>query len=492
MSLLITDAGIAASIRAGELGISYKIAEISIGTEGYTPTADQIDLRNEVQRKAITRGEVAALGRLHFETVWDGAEAFEGKELGYWLDDGTLFAVDSRDGEVITYKRKDTVVIEACELNLAASTIDNISVELLEAYSATEERSGVARIARSGDVDAGTDDSRFLTIKKLLSRTASLARSGVVQLSNSFSGTSQAKAVTEKALKDGLEQAITLEHLRGVPLDLDETFARKSGTVFRYFDSENGDNVNDGMTPVTPWRDDSVFYDTDEDGNLVWSEEANNLIALSGVSTNVYLYYKTGESHVQTHYANTRGFTIPCNVGISNYYYSSETQEYQVWDYYDPTYFPHILQKVISSHIETPNDCFSRIPFSSRKYTSIGYVRLYTATTKGYLGVTGTYNRSFINAHHGAAFRFYRAFFYIGDNPIFNQHDGGSVQYSALFSFDQGNECYRGTTYAHTVSHIITSSYGASGYPLPFDIMDNGLSRNGISLYGGVMTNVRY
>ncbi|PTP82620.1 tail fiber protein [Vibrio splendidus] len=168
MSLLITDAGIAASIRAGELGISYKIAEISIGTEGYTPTADQTDLRNEVQRKAITRGEVTALGRLYFETLWDGAEAFEGKELGYWLDDGTLFAVDSRDGEVITYKRKDTVVIEACELNLAASTIDNITVALLEAYSATEERSGVAKIVTMNQVDEGEDDHSILTVKKFL------------------------------------------------------------------------------------------------------------------------------------------------------------------------------------------------------------------------------------------------------------------------------------------------------------------------------------
>ncbi|MEZ9604253.1 tail fiber protein [Vibrio sp. 10N.261.55.A10] len=207
MSLLITDAGIAASIRAGELGISYKIAEISIGTEGYAPTADQTDLRNEVQRKAITRGEVTALGRLHFETVWDGSEAFEGKELGYWLDDGTLFAVDSRDGEVITYKRKDTVVIEACEINLAASTIDNISVELLEAYSATEDRSGIAKIARDTDIDAGIDDSAFLTIKKLLQRTATNVRAGVVQLTDETNSSSRLLAASANGLKAAYDLA---------------------------------------------------------------------------------------------------------------------------------------------------------------------------------------------------------------------------------------------------------------------------------------------
>lgn len=168
MSLLITDAGIAASVQAGELGISYKITEISIGTEGYTPTADQTELQNEVQRKAITRGEVIGLSQLHFETVWDGDEEFEGKELGYWLEDGTLFAVDSRDGEVITYKRRDTVVTEACELNLAASTIENITVELIGTPTATEQRAGIAPIATEAKVNEGEDDYAFLTVKKLV------------------------------------------------------------------------------------------------------------------------------------------------------------------------------------------------------------------------------------------------------------------------------------------------------------------------------------
>ncbi|WED23504.1 tail fiber protein [Vibrio sp. JC009] len=168
MSLLITNAGIAASIQAGNLGISYKITHVSIGTEGYIPAADQTALINEVQRKPITRGELVGLGQLHFETVWDGAEEFEGKELGYWLEDGTLFAVDSRGGDVITFKRKDTVVTEACELNLEASSIENITVELLGTPYATEQVAGIAKIATNEQVNAGTDDESFLTVKKLV------------------------------------------------------------------------------------------------------------------------------------------------------------------------------------------------------------------------------------------------------------------------------------------------------------------------------------
>lgn len=168
MSLIITDAGIAAAIRAGDLGIEYKITHISIGSEGYVPEPAQTELRNELQKKAITRGALVAPGQLHFETVWDGVEEFEGKELGYWLEDGTLFAVDSRDGDIITYKRKNTVVTEACELNLSASTISNITVELLGSPYATETVAGIAKVVTSEQVETGTNDSAFLTVKKFL------------------------------------------------------------------------------------------------------------------------------------------------------------------------------------------------------------------------------------------------------------------------------------------------------------------------------------
>ncbi len=172
MSLIITDAGIAASIHAGDLGIEYKITHISIGTAGYVPDSTQTKLQNEVQKKAITRGDVVALGQLHFETVWDGDEEFEGKELGYWLEDGTLFAVDSRDGEVITFKHKNTVVTEACELNLSASTISNITVELLGTPHATEAIEGTAKIATSEQVTKGDDDTSIITPKKLKENAA--------------------------------------------------------------------------------------------------------------------------------------------------------------------------------------------------------------------------------------------------------------------------------------------------------------------------------
>lgn len=139
MSLLITDAGIAAATAAGDLGVSYKIAYISVGTEGYIPTVGQIALKNEIARVEITKGFDNGNGQLHGEAVFDSDNEFVGKELGYHLTDGTLFAVDSRAGEIISVKRSNTIVTEAFDLNLANSSIDNITVAISGVTAATDE-----------------------------------------------------------------------------------------------------------------------------------------------------------------------------------------------------------------------------------------------------------------------------------------------------------------------------------------------------------------
>ncbi len=171
MSLLITNAGIAASIHAGELGVSYKITHIAIGLEGYLPTLDQTQLKNEVAREALTRGSVPALGQLHFEAVFADEKEFEGKEIGYYLEDGTLFAVDSRGGEILSLKRSNTIITEALELNLAGSSIDNITVEIMGTPYATEVVAGIAKITTIDKMNSN-DDETIVTPKKLKDKTA--------------------------------------------------------------------------------------------------------------------------------------------------------------------------------------------------------------------------------------------------------------------------------------------------------------------------------
>ncbi|MUK76190.1 phage tail protein [Aliivibrio fischeri] len=171
MSLLITDAGISASIEAEALGVNYKITHIGIGLDGYVPTLEQTQLKNEVAREALSRGSVPALGQLHFEAVFAGNTSFDGKEIGYFLEDGTLFAVDSRDGEIMSLKRSNTIITESFELNLAGSSIKNITVELMGAPYATEELAGIAKITTIDKMNSD-DDETIVTPKKLKDNTA--------------------------------------------------------------------------------------------------------------------------------------------------------------------------------------------------------------------------------------------------------------------------------------------------------------------------------
>lgn len=167
MALIITNAGIDAAKRADNMGLDCKVAFIAIGTAGYIPDKTQLALKNEILRKPVTSGSAPLINILNFQIQIDGDISYEGKEIGYYFEDGTLFAVDSRDGDVISIKLKNSIVTEAFELNLADSEIKNITVTFSESLLATEQNAGIAKIASKEDVVKGVDDSSFITPKKL-------------------------------------------------------------------------------------------------------------------------------------------------------------------------------------------------------------------------------------------------------------------------------------------------------------------------------------
>lgn len=308
MSLLITHAGIAAAIRAGDLGIEYKITHISIGSAGYVPNAEQTALVAEIQKKAITRGALVAQGQLHFETVWDGDEEFEGKELGYWLEDGTLFAVDSRDGEVITYKRKNTVVTEACELNLAASTIENITVEFLGSPYATEQVSGTAKIATSALVISGVDDATIVTPNKLNKKMAAHKEEDNPHVQYPLAGMTQ-----------GLPYDPTRTYFRG-----DTCYTRVNGRTYEweaYHDKPFiGKDPVDAANRQTAWSDnESPFYWTPakkaRPGTPLWpwlSETVpEGTLSVVGNSVPVAVFWRLAEAFPEFVNAETNMLDFP-------------------------------------------------------------------------------------------------------------------------------------------------------------------------------------
>lgn len=129
-TLVVTKAGLAAAMDAKEQNIKIKLTHIGFGTEGYTPTPDQIELKAEFLKEAFQRSTITA-NQLHLEHSFkDADQAFEAKEIGYYLEDGTLFAVDSRDGEIISYKSKGTMLTEAFDLVLSGELVGAVTVEI--------------------------------------------------------------------------------------------------------------------------------------------------------------------------------------------------------------------------------------------------------------------------------------------------------------------------------------------------------------------------
>ena len=125
---VITKAGLAAILTATKTGLAAEISHIALGSQAYTPSADQKTLRNEVARFPISSGEKLSGTLLHLTAVADGATAYWVKEVGIFLKDGTLLAVWSHLTEALAYKAANIDLLLAYDLSLAALPADSVTI----------------------------------------------------------------------------------------------------------------------------------------------------------------------------------------------------------------------------------------------------------------------------------------------------------------------------------------------------------------------------
>lgn len=219
---VLTDKGKELLDAAYHSGQKLLIDKISLGDangESVTPTPAVTQLVNEFGRQDINEGNTQE----HWfnAIVYVDSSRFAGRfinEFGLHDPDGNLIVYSSYPSTLIPSVDNQYVQIEIeCSMDLYKASAVTINITPIIPH-ATELESGIARIATNAQVDDGTDDSAFMTIKKLLRRTATTLRSGVVQLSNSYQGQSESKAVTEKALKEGLGSVYSPNNLP--PLNL--------------------------------------------------------------------------------------------------------------------------------------------------------------------------------------------------------------------------------------------------------------------------------
>lgn len=170
LNITITDAGRAELINAQNTGTGpVEIAEIGIGTGEYLPAANQTALVAEIKRLTTFSGVVVADNIIHVSVRDEGNDAYDVAEFGLYTDSGTLFAVYSQDTGPFMQKSAQSSLLLAVDIAIAGLDVTTLSFGDTNFVNpqASETVAGLAEIATQAEVDAGDDDMRFVTAKKL-------------------------------------------------------------------------------------------------------------------------------------------------------------------------------------------------------------------------------------------------------------------------------------------------------------------------------------
>ncbi|WP_417842030.1 phage tail protein [Terasakiella sp.] len=102
---ILTAAGLAAVSNADGNGLQAIIAEIAVGDAGYEPDGTETGLQNELARVDCSAGGAISPNSVLVEAmIAAGAPSFFIREIGFFLDDGTLLAVWSSEGQTVGYR----------------------------------------------------------------------------------------------------------------------------------------------------------------------------------------------------------------------------------------------------------------------------------------------------------------------------------------------------------------------------------------------------
>lgn len=201
---VVTDLGLSLIEDAYNNGTKVNITQMALGDSngGYvTPDKTFTSLVNEFGREDIHESNHAEY--LIYVYVYVSAEHAGNtvREFGLYDDLGNLIVYGAYPESLIPDEASSDYIQLEIEVRVDLVNAESVIVTVNPLYpQATETEAGIAKIINAADVDAGTDDSKILTIKKLLMRTASDVRAGVVQLSNKLDGEDKTKAATEWAL----------------------------------------------------------------------------------------------------------------------------------------------------------------------------------------------------------------------------------------------------------------------------------------------------
>ena len=132
---IITDLGLQAVFNATNDGLSATITEVALGDSGYDVAVDadghasQQALISEQQRVIIADARRASPHQIDLSFVAEGPAEYWVRELGFYLEDGTLFAVWSHATRALAWKSASVPLIVGLELVLATLPAESVTVQ---------------------------------------------------------------------------------------------------------------------------------------------------------------------------------------------------------------------------------------------------------------------------------------------------------------------------------------------------------------------------
>ena len=172
VAFVITAAGQAALVNAAHDGTNkITINRVDFGTGQYAPSSSQTDLKERVATATSVSGTNAGDNVIHVVAQDSGTQAYAVHEIGIYAtvdgsSDQILFAVYSdASGNPILEKTTQSIACLAFDLLIASAGVSNIEFGDTSFLMppATTSTAGVARLATSADLAAGTDGTKIVT-----------------------------------------------------------------------------------------------------------------------------------------------------------------------------------------------------------------------------------------------------------------------------------------------------------------------------------------
>lgn len=278
MTLIVTQAGLDKAVQAGISGVSLTIAEVAIGANGYEPNKDMTALQNETIRKQLTGGKKVASNQIQLQVLIDDAGEVIGREIGFYLDDGTLFAIDSHPTNIITYKSasQGSKALETFDLILDSVPPNSVAVSILGNMTIHEEDPNPhpQYVPSVPVVDLPFDSN----IVNKLSGSLKFSRASTTGNINK-SGISETLAVDEPAItSDGLSVYESYENIHPFSETLDANASLSRCAIAEVFPSFGVNKV----------------FELEATGDIAYFNQGTNAIYVSGEVYTAQAFVKKG------------------------------------------------------------------------------------------------------------------------------------------------------------------------------------------------------